>query len=78
LRVAARSRIEVAVKRAIEVLGTLDLIELDGSIRRLAARLEPPTLRSLDAIHLATALSLGDELGGFAAYDAGVPVVAPV
>jgi predicted nucleic acid-binding protein len=47
---------------------------------------EPPALASLDAIHLATALSLGDELSAFVAYDrlllaaakgAGLPVETP-
>lgn len=34
-----------------------------------AAELAPGTLRTLDAIHLATALSLGDRVGQFVAYD---------
>jgi uncharacterized protein len=34
-----------------------------------AARLEPRSLRSLDAVHLATALSLGEDLGVMIAYD---------
>jgi hypothetical protein len=34
-----------------------------------AAALDPPTLRTLDAIHLATALSLGLNLGALCAYD---------
>ena len=35
-----------------------------------AGRLPPPTLRSLDAIHLATALALGPTLRGIVTYDA--------
>ena len=34
-----------------------------------AGRLEPPTLRTLDAIQLATALSLGDRIDAFIVYD---------
>jgi uncharacterized protein len=43
------------------VRGTL--IYLDSSL------LKPVSLRSLDAIHLATALSLGREIAGVVAYD---------
>ena len=51
-----------------------------------AVRLEPSSLRALDAIHLATALSLNSELGGLVVYDrrlataardAGLEVFAP-
>jgi hypothetical protein len=34
-----------------------------------AGRLSPLSLRSLDALHLATALELGDDLEGVIAYD---------
>jgi len=34
-----------------------------------AAALGPPELRTLDAIHLATAISLGRDLGAVCAYD---------
>ena len=33
------------------------------------AALDPPLLRALDAIHLASALEVGDDLGAFLAYD---------
>jgi hypothetical protein len=86
LRAARRSSVPEAVVRAQQILKRLDLIELDAPVRRLAADLDPPALRSLDAVHLATALSLGDDLGGFAVYDvalaeaaaaAGLEVVTP-
>ncbi len=35
-----------------------------------AGRLLPPALRALDALHLATALEVGDDLEGMVAYDA--------
>lgn len=75
-----------AFRRARSVLSRLALVELDEEVRRSAASLEPPELRTLDAIHLATALSLGDDLGALCAYDArlvdaaavaGVDAVAP-
>jgi predicted nucleic acid-binding protein len=51
-----------------------------------AAALPPPTLRSLDALHLATAVELGDELDAVVSYDerllegarvAGLPILTP-
>jgi predicted nucleic acid-binding protein len=51
-----------------------------------AARLGPDGLRSLDALHLACALELGDELEGIVTYDDrlaeaaksnGIEVIAP-
>ncbi len=50
-------------------LAGLALLPIDETVRDSAARLEPQSLRSLDALHLATALSLGDDLGVMIAYD---------
>lgn len=44
-------------------------IELTPEIRRVAAELEPAGLRTLDAIHIASALSLGPDLAGIVTYD---------
>lgn len=64
----------------------VSIIELDEVTSALAASLAPPTLRSLDAIHLASALAIGDELDAFITYDSrladaarvhGLNVVAP-
>jgi hypothetical protein len=41
------------------------LVPLDDSVLAKAASLEPVGLRSLDSLHLATALSIRDELGAF-------------
>lgn len=86
-RAARRASGDEAVRRrADEVLAGLHLLRLDAAILDRAARLEPETLRSLDAIHLASALSIGDDLGAFVAYDralaaatrqAGLTVLAP-
>lgn len=54
----------------------LAITELDAAIAESAGRLEPPALRSLDAIHLASALALGDELAAFVTYDAGLAEAA--
>lgn len=51
------------------LLGGVRLIDIDAQIRRAAAGLTAPRLRTLDAIHLATALSLGERCGAFFAYD---------
>lgn len=60
-------------------------IELDGQIRDDAARL-PGKLRSLDAIHVASAAQFGQELTALVTYDhrmadaardAGLPVAMP-
>jgi hypothetical protein len=75
-----------AIRRARSVLARIALVELDEEVRRRAAALAPAELGTLDAIHLATALTLGDDLGALCAYDTrlldaaaatGVDVVAP-
>jgi uncharacterized protein len=50
-------------------LERITLLPIDEHVVRQAAVLPPTELRSLDAIHLATALSLGDDLGVLIAYD---------
>jgi hypothetical protein len=55
--------------RAADVLEHIALIALDDGIVTRAGEVEPPALCTLDAIHLATALSLGDDLGGMVTYD---------
>ena len=60
---------DAVVRRADDLVAQVPLIALDAAVIRLAAELPPRTLRSLDAIHLATALSLGEDLGAFLTYD---------
>ncbi len=80
-RVAPASMAEVAA-----VLQALNVMAFDARIAARAAALGPASLRALDAIHLATALELRDELTAFISYDErllaaardlGLPVVAP-
>jgi uncharacterized protein len=72
------------------VMGTVARVEIDIAIRTLAASYQNPMLRSLDAIHLATAQLLATEMGeppaAFVTYDkrllaaaaaAGLPVASP-
>ena len=66
---AARRTNPLAYDAARALIGGMELVEIDADIRRAAAGLDDPGLRSLDAIHLATALSLGDRCGAFFAYD---------
>ena len=56
-------------KRVQQVLASCTLIRLDSTIMRLAEHVGPPMVRSLDAIHLATALSVGDYPEAFVTYD---------
>ena len=75
-----------AVARLHLVLDLVDLIGLDAGTRILAQTVKPPTVRSLDAIHLATALRVEPRLTSFVTYDkrladaarvAGLTVDAP-
>jgi hypothetical protein len=68
------------------VLDALVVVAFDARIATRAAAVGPPNLSTLDAIHLATALELGDELTAFVCYDErlsaaardlGMPVAAP-
>jgi len=45
------------------------LLALDDATLEAAAEFEPPGLRSLDALHLAAAFSLADELRCLYCYD---------
>jgi predicted nucleic acid-binding protein len=75
-----------AVSRLPAVLDQIDLIDLSPRIRILAQTARPTTVRSLDAIHLGTALHSRSELTSFVTYDkrlldaaqaAGIPVDSP-
>jgi len=58
-----------AVARGHEVLATLDLVRINDRILRAAGELEPAELRSLDAIHLASAQQFEAELRHIVTYD---------
>ncbi len=54
---------------ARQVLEAITLVDLRTSTFEEAARLDPPDLRTLDALHLAAALDLGDDLQAVVTYD---------
>ena len=75
-----------ALPRAFEALERLVLIELSQTVLDAAGLLDPPTLRSIDALHLATAQVLSPQLGALVTYDErmasagaalGLPVEVP-
>jgi len=83
-RAVSRWQPETPHLRAI--LDAIAAVELDVTTADRAASVGPPGLRTLDAIHLATAMRLIDDLDGFVTYDdrlaaaareAGLPVVRP-
>ena len=68
------------------MLDQIDLIDVDQPIRMVARTVMPTTVRSLDAIHLGTALHVRSALTSFVTYDkrlldaaqaAGLPIDAP-
>lgn len=90
----ARTELMRAVRRAmpdrvLQARGVLDavtLLHVTPAVFEDAGRLDPSGLRSLDAIHLAAALDLGDDLDGLITYDDrladaavshGIAVLAP-
>ena len=75
-----------AVTRLHPVLDQIDLIDMTPHVRILAQTIRPVTVRSLDAIHLGTALSIRRDLTSFVTYDkrlleaaiaAGLPAGSP-
>jgi predicted nucleic acid-binding protein len=58
-----------AVARGRSVLERLDLVRVNDRVLEAAGMLRPAGLRSLDAIHLATARLLGRELKALITYD---------
>jgi predicted nucleic acid-binding protein len=65
-----------AVRRGQEVLLNIDLVRVNDQVLSLAGELPPPTLRTLDAIHLATARLLGGSLARLVTYDERMLVAA--
>src|SRR5439155_11437604 len=69
LRAAMRVS-EDHVAKVRRQLRNVALLDIGREMLEQAGSLLPADLRSLDAIHLAAALSLGDELGDVVTYDA--------
>jgi predicted nucleic acid-binding protein len=76
---SALARVEVAravtphgirtLRKAAEVLSRIDLVRINNKVLSRAASMEPADLRTLDAIHLATASLFGGSLSRFVCYD---------
>lgn len=56
-------------RRAREVMARIALVDVDRRILVAAAALDPPALRTLDAIHLATALAVREDLAAIVTYE---------
>ena len=83
---ATRRRHSDRVVRARQVLEAIVLTRLTPAILDHAGRLDPIGMTTLDAVHMAAALDLGDDLSGLVTYDDrlaaaaeanGVAVLAP-
>ena len=68
------------------MLSGIEVVGVNARLADRAAGIAPATVRTLDAIHLATAVSMGSALASFVTYDErlaeaaralGLPVVAP-
>ena len=84
IRAGARLGIDAEVIE--EAIEAVSLVLPSAATFFAAARLQPLTLRSLDAVHLATAMEIGDDLEGMVVYDerlasaaraASLAVIAP-
>jgi uncharacterized protein len=62
--------------RADLLLTRIDQVDITNAVLEAASRLPDPTLRSLDAIHLATALQLGRDLAALVTYDGRLAAAA--
>jgi uncharacterized protein len=58
-----------AVRRGQDVLARVGLVRINDRVLDAAGAMLPAELRSLDAIHLATALQLGADLARIVTYD---------
>ena len=83
---AVRAQGPEAVLKARQLLQDVDLVRLTSRLLDAAAEVDPPRVRTLDAIHLAAAQTLGAELDELVTYDGrmaraaealGFTVVAP-
>jgi predicted nucleic acid-binding protein len=83
---AVRSCGDGATRRARELLDRVGLLQLDLRLLDEASELGDGALRSLDAIHVAAARTLGEDLAAIVTYDRrmidaarmlGLPVATP-
>ena len=76
-RALRRARLGAAARhRAREILARVALVDIDRRALAAAAAIDPPTARTLDAIHLATALGLREDLVALITYDRRLAIAA--
>ncbi len=68
-RAARRTGAPLADFRADRYFAGVLLVPIDAGIITVASHLDPPALRALDAIHVASALRLGDLTDTIVTYD---------
>jgi predicted nucleic acid-binding protein len=80
------ARVPHDAEHLLRALAEVAVMEVDIRVAEAAARVRPPGLRTLDAIHLASAIEMGPALDAFVTYDdrlalaarsLGLPVVRP-
>ena len=85
-RVIDKIRLEEELRYAERLCANLDLVPVTSRVLTDAASLRQPFLRTLDAIHLATAVAIRTGVSAFVTYDrrlaavakeVGLPVAAP-
>ncbi len=69
IRALRRSGNTRSIPAARRLLRAVRMVRIDEPLLDRAADLEPGELRTLDAIHLAAALAIGQDLGVMIAYD---------
>jgi uncharacterized protein len=74
-RVVRRVAPESAAALA-DLFDSVAILAIDDRIAARAAALDPTNLRTLDAIHLASAIEFGEELAAFVCYDERLAVAA--
>jgi len=83
---AVRRSVPSLLPQAERVVSQIAVVDVSETIRARARILDPVALRSVDALHLATALEVGDDLDAVVTYDArmaeagrsiGLRVVSP-
>ncbi|MDR2973539.1 MAG: type II toxin-antitoxin system VapC family toxin [Propionibacteriaceae bacterium] len=73
---AVRDEERSVIGQARQVLTEIALISIERTILEKAAHLDPTVLRPLDAIHVATALELGEDLAAVVTFDDRMAVAA--
>jgi hypothetical protein len=83
---AAQRQPAARLQQMHHLLQRIPLMDVDRALFRQAGLLGPSTMRSLDAVHIGAAMSLGPDLGVILTYDQrmtmaatlfGLPVASP-